>query len=458
MRVLISLCGLVVYGACLCGVAQTVQAAGYLLQPSLDTRITSTVTAQLEVGGNLLAEGENELESLPMSVVSKQVYRERLVKWSPDAKEVARSVRRYDEASATIKIGESVLERTLDSHHRELAAEIRAGYVTIDSLSGILSRQQQDLLNVPADTLAIDRLLPGREVAEGEGWDHELAAIAPLLGMDHVAVCEVRSVVTGESHDQAQIRMAGTVHGTIDGAPTEIDLRGAYLYHLKWKRITKFNLAIKEKRTANEVVPGLDTVAQVKLTIVPTAKEKQIPDDLAAMAGDVSRPLPRQLLYEAPQLGFRFRHDSAWYTTGEQSDVLSFRYLQEGSLTAHCNISTLPPRSAGRETTLEQFERDVRTAVGANLESVTKSSQWTTSQGNTCLGVFAEGQVEDVPVQWRYYLVAAPDLPRVTFSLTVEQSLIKEFADADRQLIDSVKLLPREPSASTASHNDNQSR
>ena len=85
--------------------------------------------------------------------------------------------------------------------------------------------------------------------------------------MDHIAVCEVRSVVTGESHNQVRIRMAGTVHGTIDGAPTEIDLRGAYLFHLDRRRITKFNLAIKEKRTANEVVPGLDIVAQVKLTI-----------------------------------------------------------------------------------------------------------------------------------------------------------------------------------------------
>lgn len=450
MHVRPHLFSIVLGAACAAGFAQSLRAEGFLLEPDLDTRATSTVTVELEVGGDLVAQGEKTLETLPMSVVGRLVYQERPVKWSPHAKEVARSVRRYQEASATIKVKDTALERTLPPNLSEVAAEIRDGYVTLNSLADRLTREQHDLLGVMGSSLAIDRLLPCREVAEGEGWDHELAAIAPLLGMDHVAVCEVRSVVTGESHDQVQIRLAGTVHGTIDGAPTEIDLRGAYLYHLKWNRITKFNLAIKEKRTASEVVPGLDTVAQVKLTIAPATKEERIGDDLFAKAKDVSRPLRRELLYEAPQLGFRFLHDAAWYTTGEQSDVLSFRLLQDGSLTAHCNVSTLPPRSAGRETTLEQFERDVRTSIGESLEKVTKSTQWTTSLGNSCLGVIAEGKVEGVPVEWRYYLVWAPDLPRVTLALTVEQSLVKQFADADRQLIDSLELLPREPHATTA--------
>lgn len=450
MRDLIHLSSRVLLAAWLAGAAQSVGAAGYLLQPSLDTRATSTVTVELQVGGDLVIQEEDGLESLPMSVVGKLIYHERVVKWSPDPKELARSVRRYEEASATIKVRGVGIERTLPANHREMAAEIRGGYMTLDSLSDSLTREQLDLVNVVGNSLALDRLLPGREVSVGEGWDHDLATIAPLLGMDHVAVCEVRSLVTGELHDQVQIRLAGTVQGTIDGAPTEIDLRGAYLYHLRRKRITKFNLAIKENRTANEVVPGLDTVAQVKLTIVPAAEQDQLGAEVVTKASDFSHPLRRELLYDARQLGFRFKHDAAWYTTGEQSDVLSFRFMQEGSLTAHCNISTLPPRSAGRETTLEQFERDVRTSIGTNLEKVTASTQWTTPQGNTCLGVLALGNVEGVPVQWRYYLVSAPDLPRVALAVTVEQSLIKRFGDADRQLIDSLELVPPEPDTTTA--------
>lgn len=432
--------------------------AGYLLQPKIDNRVTSQVTVEMEVGGSLLDQGEKDTQTLPVSIVAKLVYQERPVHWSPDPKQSVRSVRRYREANATIKIGEQSLQPVLAEAPQELVAEIRDGYATVNSPEHPLTREQQDLVNYMGNSLALDRLLPGREIATGEGWDHQLAEIAPLLGMDHVAVCEVRSVVTGESKDQVQIRLAGTVHGTIDGAPTEIDLRGAYLYHLKWNRITKFNLAIKEKRVPNEVVPGLDTVAQVKLEILPAAREDRIGDESIAAAADVSQPLRRDLAFESRAFGFRLLHDAAWYPRSEQSDVLSLRLLREGSLAAHCNISTLPPRSAGRETTLEQFEQDVRASIGKNLERVKASNQWTTSLGHTCLGVIAVGKTEDVPVEWRYYLVAAPDLPRVTLAVTVEQSLVTQFADADRQLINSLELLPREAPKTAAGTAETQSR
>src|SRR4029079_775598 len=96
-----------------------------------------------------------------------------------------------------------------------------------------------------------------RELKQGEGWDHDADTMAALLGMDHVAVCEVRSVITGEENRQVQIRLAGAVHGMFEGAASEMDLRGAYLFHLDEGRITKFNLAIKELRKSGEVSSGL---------------------------------------------------------------------------------------------------------------------------------------------------------------------------------------------------------
>ena len=335
----------------------------YLLDPQLDTDLTTTVSIDLEMGGQLLVKQEGKTEMQPVSVAAKLVYHERLVEWAPEAKAVARSVRKYEEASATIKVEDRGAQDTLPKDRRTLAVEIRDGYVAIDSLTTPLTRTQFDLVNVDGNTLGLDRLLPGREVAGGENWQHEKSAIAPLLDMDHVAVCEVSSVVTGAVNNQVQIRLAGTVHGTIDGAPTEIELRGAYLYHLEQQRITKFNLAIKEKRTPSEVVPGLDIVAQIKLTIIPAANENHLAEELVAQVRDMSHPLRRALLYEASQRGFRFLHDTSWYIMDEKSDVLSLSFLQEGNRTGHCKLSTLAPRSPGRETTLEEFERDVRDSI-----------------------------------------------------------------------------------------------
>jgi hypothetical protein len=424
------------------GVNSPAQAAGYLLKPKLSTSATTTVSIDLEMGGQLLSQEAGKIESQPVSVVAKVRYHERLVQWTPEATAAARSVRQYEEASATIKVEDEGTHDSLPANRRTLAVEIRDGYVAIDSLSEPLTRKQFDLVNIDGNSLALDRLLPGREIAEGENWSHDRAAIAPLLDMDHVAVCEVSSVVTGETNNQVQIRLAGTVHGTVGGAPTEIELRGAYLFHLDLQRITKFNLAIQEKRTPSEVVPGLDIVAQIKMTITPAAASDRLSTELAAQVSDTSRPLRRALLYDGRQQGFQFLHDAAWYIMNEQTDILSLSFLQEGNRTGHCKLSTLPSRSADRGTTLEEFERDVRASIGTHLERVTASREWTTSQGNTCLGVVAIGKMEDVPMQWRYYLIAAPDVPRVSIALTVEQSLIERFADADRQLVDSMELLP----------------
>ncbi len=441
MRILM-LCSLVVAAASI----QLGQAASeetkYLLQANLAVGNTTTVTVELEVGGDLITRDKNLVEEkLPMSVAGSLSYLEQLVASTGDSDGVVRSLRKYDEAKATIQIADHLAERSLPDGQKLVVTALRNGQSIINGCKSPLTREQLDLLDAMGNSLAINRLLPGRKMAEGENWDHESTCIGALLGMDHVAVCEVSSVIIGESHGQVQIRIGGTVHGTIDGATTEIDLRGGYLFHQRLGRITKFNLAIQEKRAAGEVIPGLDVVAKAKITITPTKAESPFSLALVEQTSDVSKPLRTALRYEATEQGFRFQHATHWFVTAEQRDLLSLRCLQESDLTSHCNVTTLPARSAGRATSLEQFERDVRDSLGKNLETVAAATQWTTSQGLDCLGVIANGKVQDVPVQWRYYLVASEGTPRVTLAFTVEQGLLKRFDNADREIVDSLELL-----------------
>jgi len=437
----------------------------YLLRSHLSPGETASVSLELEVGGEMIFREKTETKRLPVSVAGRLSYQQQIVAWSADPAKIARSLRNYQTASATIRVGENSgenlkensVERTLPADQRILVAELRSGRASLAGIAGPLTREQYDLVNVTGSSLAIDRLLPGREMAEGESWDHDRDVLGALLGMDHVAVCEVSSVITGEAHHQVQIRMAGTVHGTIDGASTEIHLRAAYLFHQQRQRITKFNLAIQEKRSAGEVVPGLDVVAKVRLVVGKTPRKDHFDEKLVRQISEVSKPLEHKLLYDAQEQGFRFLHDTAWYVTAEQRDLLSLRCLQEGDLTAHCNVSTLPARSEGRQTTLEQFERDIRESLGDHLESVTASTQWKTAHGHDCLGIVAIGTFEEVPVQWRYYLLAGDGLPRVSLAVTLEQSQIERFADADRQIIETLELVPR-PVASTATKKNSRKK
>lgn len=437
------LCCLLPLLTCLTVPATAADEPTYLLAVELAEGDTSTVEVAVEAGGDIVYYDSAEDPKYPFSTTAELDYTEQIITWSANSKQPARSIREYQQATVKIQKDDGGVQRELPKAKCTILVELRDGQAVFAGAETPLTRDQYDLVNAVGNTLAINRLLPGRALAEGESWEHDAETISALLDMDNVAVCEVRSVVTGCTHHQVQIRLAGTVHGTIDGAPTEMELRGAYLFHEQHKRITKFNLAIKEKRTASQLVPGLDVVAKVSVIVTPTTEEPitEETDEQKDSVFTESQPLVSTLRYESPQQGFQFLHDRAWYVTGEQSNLVSLGLLRDGNINAFCNVTTLPARSQGRETTLEEFESDVRKTIGESLESVRAATRWTSSQGHECYGVIATAKVEDVLIEWRYYLIASPDLPRVSLSVSIEQSQIEAFKDADKQIVDSIELL-----------------
>jgi hypothetical protein len=446
-RLTIVLCAASFLGlAAVWGAEATTNATKYALMSKAAPGARADVEVTLDVGGDLMVRGDGEAEvKLPMSVAARFAYQEQLLAWSADGSAPSRSLRRYSEAHADIK-RDSGEQRDLPADRRVVVAELNGGDCGLCCLDQPLTREQFDLIgDVVGNTLAVDRLLPNRSLAEGEGWDHDAASIGALLGMDHVAACEVRSVVTGEENRQVKIRMGGTVHGTIDGAASELELRAAYLYDLHAERITKLNLAVKQRSKTTEVTPGVDVVAKLSVVARPIAfNEKPSFDDATVEKAAAIEPAAmRQLVEEAPKRGYRFQYGSAWYVvSAEQRELMSLRLLEQGDLIAHCNIATRPPRSEENLETLAEFEREVAKSLGDKLENVETAREWKTAAGHRCLAVFANGSTEDVKVQWRHYLVSGDNLPQVTISVSVDQSLLERFADADRPIVDSLVLLP----------------
>ncbi len=441
------------------GTSNAAPKSAYLLQPTLSASQRATVEANLEVGGHLLVpknREENEKRSnspasvddkkqsnltrLPLSVVAKLHYQQHLTQWSKNGVRSNRAIRYYDQADATIKVADGRVQRTLTNDSRLVLAEIRDNRQRLDGLQARLTREEFDLINLAGNPLVLDRLLPGKRLAEGEQWRHDQDVIGALLGLDHTAICEVTSVITGETKSQVQIQIAGTVHGTIDGTATEMNLKGAYLFHLRKGRITKFNLAIKETRSPGPVAPGLDVVAKLKLTIIPCKTLGNIGKKALVLAQEQTRLDHPELIYRSPSQGFEFRHAADWYVTADGRDLVALGQLAEGELVAHCNIKVLPSRAKGRQTPLDQFERDIRQSLGEHFKGVAAANQWTTPAGHESLGIIVHGAIEGVPLQWRYYLISSADMPRVSLVFTLEQPKEDAFADADRSIVDSLRL------------------
>jgi hypothetical protein len=324
------------------------------------------------------------------------------------------------------------------------------GRLSFAAANGLLQREELDLIDVTGDSLAVDGLLPNRPVAADATWPADPNTMAAILSMDSVAAADVQNVLDKFNHDFALVRLAGAVVGTVDGSPTEMEIRGVYLFDRKLKRVTRFNMAIKEKRTIGGATPGIDGVAKLKMNVKPLETSPHLPPATIATLQRNNRLHRDMLQLEPAKQGYRVTHDRRWIVTNKGRESTTLRRVERGEVLAHCTITTLPPRSAGRQTTLDEFERDIRLALKEKFGELVASRQWTNSFGHHCLEVVVRGTAEEVPIEWHYYLVFPESGHRVSIAVTIQGEMVDRLASADRTLVNSVELLSDAPATETA--------
>lgn len=438
------------------------------LSPRRTAEDFSQVAVELEVGGHLKVRDAGtdagEEKRLPLSVRATLDYQEWQVPadlashWVGDADGARLGMRYYDRAEAVIKVDDGGNDPRLPDDRRLVL--VRTGEPAAAGFwcpAGHLDRDERDLIDVVGNSLALNALLPDEPVAETDAWQQDDDTMGSLLGLDSVAVCEVQCVIEKSNARYAQIRLAGVVHGSVDGAATEIDLQGVYLFDRQQRRITKLNLAVKEKRTIGDVTPGLDVVAKLKMKIQPLGSTSKLGptalDALKASGGSFDTSLS----YAGRPQGFRFVYEPRWFVTSEDRESVTLRRINDGDLVAHCTISRLPEKSAGRQTTLEEFQKDIKFSLRDNFGQFVRAEEWTSSQGHHCCGVVASGAVDGVAVEWHYYLVAPEEGHRASLAFTMTEPMAERLGEADRALVDALEFAEPVPlDAATVAENTNQ--
>jgi hypothetical protein len=420
------------------------------LSPSYDLNQITHVTIQLDAGGHNKVrpqqEGKSaaEEQSLPISVAAKLSYDEKAVAAADTvaAASTPLAVRYYDQAEAVIKVGETGRTPRLTDDKRLIVFEQGKQRPLAFCPDGPLSREQFDLIDVIGDSYAVNRLLPKQPVFEGESWSNDATVMGPLLTLDTIAVCEVQCVLDEFNDSYAKIRLAGDVQGTADGAASQQDVRGVYLFDRKLRRVTRLNLAVRERRSIGGATPGLDAVAKVQIKIEAIENSAQLTGDAINRATSAARTPLRDLSFESQPLGFRIKHDRQWYMTAERREAVTFRRVDAGDLVAQCSVTALAPKSAGRQTTLDQFQRDIQYSLGQNFGELVSSRQWQNAAGLYGYEVVARGLVEGLPVEWHYYLLAPESGHRISVAVTIEKPMLERVASSDRELVESLQLFP----------------
>jgi hypothetical protein len=150
------------------------------------------------------------------------------------------------------------------------------------------------------------------------------------------------------------------------------------------------------------------------------------------------------LLYESRRGRFRLTYDRRWYVTADEPRLAVFRFVDRGDLIAQCRVSPVAAKSPDRPITLEKFQKDVRYSLGDHFLQFVQATQWRDNSGSQVFRVRVKGEVKELPIEWRFYLVAHASGRRVALAFTVEEGLAKRFGDADRRLVESIAILPPE--------------
>jgi hypothetical protein len=264
--------------------------------------------------------------------------------------------------------------------------------------------------------------------------------MAGLLGLDEVRQNSAHSELIAVAEGVARIQISGRVEGVVDGAATQIELKGRYQFDTQTNRIVWLGLLIKEDRKAGDVASGLDVVARLQMQVAALEQSPELADaKLRGLPLEPNGPL-MQLAYRSTDNAWRLLHDRSWYLTADDHDRTIFRLLDQGQRVAQCNISPLARDEAGKNMPLDQFQERVRAALGKHFGQFVEAGESAGPSQYRALRVVARGEVSDLPIRWYYYLVTDDRGRQVVFTFTVADEAAGRFGDTDRKLVGALRF------------------
>ncbi len=413
----------------------------FLLRSNRRVGSTDLVETLLEVTGDVKVLNEaQETVKDKMEVVAGFRYEERVDRFSLNSAPLV-SVRQYNLAKAKMKIGNNTRNPELDERLQTIVSHLDRDKVSLFSPKDSLRGEELLLIeDLPGNTLTLDRLLPNREVAMGEGWKIADGVLRSFLSLDVVEENNVEAILTAVADNMAMVEVVGDVSGIYLGAPTQMNVRAKYQFDLTQKRINWLGMLIEEDRSIGHVGPGFDLVARLQVKISPLDKPQALTDDVMQEIDIQKTDAAMKLKYDGGKGPWRFYHNRDWYVYQDESSTTILRKLSGGELVAQCNIADMGKVDLKTMTDLDRFQNELIQGLGKNFGEVVAAEERTNRYGYKEFTVILDGVVEDLPLRWLYTLVTDKTGKQAVVVFVVEARMLEQFGDADRVLLDTFRI------------------
>jgi hypothetical protein len=359
-----------------------------------------------------------------------------------------RAVRHVIDASSAIN-GE--VRPTAASIRPEVALVVaqrrqHGGPVVVVSPAGPLTWPELELVQGPADPLALADLLPAQPVGIGARWRVGDAAAQTLSGYDVISSNELDATLESADSARARVRLKGRIDGRALGGPGTVTCDGFFTFNRESARIDHLDVSRIESRQPGPVEAGLD----VKSTLIVSREPAQPTPELSdqALAGISLEITPERELLRMTAPGGKavLLHDRDWHTFWENPRLTVLKRLHDGQVIAQCNVMLGPTAGKGHHQDPNQFRDDVRRALKQRFVQFLGAGE---VDGDPAGGyrykVGVQGREGNLGIVWYYFLVAGPEGDQLLATFTLTEDDTKAFGNQDLAVIGSLRWLPPSP-------------
>lgn len=435
-----------------------------VLQSSRRVGSADVVEISLEASGDVSQTMQNgQVDRSPMEVVAGFKYEERFEKYSANG--AVKTIREYEQAGMRRKFGGVVARPLLDASRKHVVVEFDGKKRTIFSPGGPFKSEQYSLLSeLPCDTTILDRLLPNRAVKLGEDWRVSNDVVQALLGVDALENNTVHLTLTSIVDDFAEVdiylqgdvdskgvQAPSTLHCASDGATVAIDLEGKFQFDLKSNRLTWIGLRVDERRSESIVAPGLEWSATLQIKIAPLDEPTKLTDDVVADLRVPATPEALELYYNAQKGFWKFRHSRRWKMIEDGETAAALCYVVGGETVAQCNVLSNGKIDLATQPTIDGYKAEIRKGLADRFGTFVQEAVYDAPNGDSIYFVVADGQYEDVPFRWIYYLITDEDGNQATIMFEIRADLLDQYDDSGSRIVETFELVPRvDPAAKAA--------
>ncbi len=430
----------------------SIEAATTLHEPEGPERTVQTSVSVTTTGSVFTAGGKEKSQKHPIVADARFRFRERRLPSGGRDAQALRATREFEIAQLETTISGRKTGQALPESNRVVVSSGADTGVWVYCPTGMLSRESMDLLELPGEPLALQALLPTEAVDVGAKWSPQPWAIQMLATVEAVQKSAMTCELTSLKADIATIQIDGSVLGQRYGANTDVKVAGLLTFDTKAQLITTAKLVYTIKANIGTVSPGIDARVETVVTRQVSPTPGQLTDALLATL-PISPPSGAEMLtFDAAPWKVQLLHDRGWHlfqaVLEGNSQVVIFRLMESGSLICQSNVARLPTAAPGKHASIDQFEADIQTSLGKRFKSLKPREKLPADDGRIIYRVVAEGQTTiasekgttEVPMQWNYYLLAAPNGQQLSFVFAIELQLVEQLKDRDLEMVQSVRF------------------